>query len=80
LGLASAVGEVAALVKRSIRDGLLQSELEAQMLIALGDCLWYLAGCAGAYGWTLETVAQANLDKLASRAQRGVLKGEGGER
>lgn len=30
--------------------------------------------------WTLEDVAQANLDKLASRQQRGVIDGNGDHR
>jgi hypothetical protein len=38
--------------------------------------------CALAYSidYTLETVAQRNLDKLADRAARGVIGGEGDER
>lgn len=31
-------------------------------------------------GWTLQRVAQANIDKLESRAARGVLKGHGSDR
>lgn len=80
LGLASEAGEVAALMKRSIRDHTPPSELEIKMLYEIGDCLWYLSECASAFGWSLSAVAQANLDKLASRAQRGVIHGEGGER
>lgn len=80
LGLVGEAGEVAQVAKRAIRDNTPQSELEAKMLAELGDCLWYLAECASAYGWTLEAVAQANVAKLASRAARGVIHGEGGER
>ena len=31
-------------------------------------------------GWDLEDVAQGNLDKLASRQQRGVIDGNGDNR
>jgi hypothetical protein len=31
-------------------------------------------------GWSLEDVAKSNLEKLASRKQRGVIDGEGDNR
>lgn len=45
-----------------------------------GDCLWQLAGLCKVMGWTLEEVAQENLDKLASRQKRHVIDGEGDNR
>lgn len=45
-----------------------------------GDILWQLSGLCQAMGWSLEEVAQANLDKLASRQKRGVIGGEGDNR
>jgi NTP pyrophosphatase (non-canonical NTP hydrolase) len=45
-----------------------------------GDILWQLSGLCQAMGWSLEDVAQANLDKLASRQARGVINGEGDNR
>lgn len=45
-----------------------------------GDILWQLAGLCRAMGWDLEEVAQGNLDKLASRQQRGVIDGNGDNR
>lgn len=45
-----------------------------------GDCLWQLAGLCKVMGWSLEDVAQQNLDKLASRKQRGVIDGSGDNR
>lgn len=45
-----------------------------------GDVLWQLAGLCSVMGWTLEDVAWQNLLKLASRAQRGVIDGNGDNR
>lgn len=45
-----------------------------------GDILWQLSGLCNTMGWSLEEVAQMNLDKLASRKQRGVIEGEGDNR
>lgn len=45
-----------------------------------GDILWQLAGLCGTMGWDLEDVAQGNLDKLASRKERGVIDGNGDNR
>ena len=46
----------------------------------LGDVMWFCAHIANQFGWTLEEVAQLNLDKLADRAKRGVIVGEGDNR
>ena len=45
-----------------------------------GDILWQLSGLIFTMGWTLEEVAMGNLDKLASRKQRGVIDGDGDNR
>lgn len=46
----------------------------------LGDIMWQTAGVARALGWDLESVGQGNLDKLADRAKRGKIEGEGDNR
>lgn len=46
----------------------------------LGDVLWFVALIAKHAGWTMEEVAQMNLDKLADRAKRNVIIGEGDNR
>ncbi|MEB3262937.1 MAG: nucleoside triphosphate pyrophosphohydrolase family protein [Synechococcus sp.] len=82
LGLCGEAGEVADKVKKVLRDGggvfddAVRQGLEAE----LGDVLWYVAQLATELGLDLEAVAQANLDKLASRAARGVLGGSGDTR
>ena len=46
----------------------------------LGDIQWQLAGLAHVMGFTLEEVAEKNLEKLASRKQRNLIDGDGDER
>ena len=46
----------------------------------VGDICWQVAGLCKVMGWTLEEVCQANLDKLASRQNRGVIDGSGDNR
>lgn len=45
-----------------------------------GDIMWQIAGLCSIMGWDLEEICQANLDKLASRKERGVIDGEGDNR
>lgn len=45
-----------------------------------GDVLWNLAAILSDMNISLETVAALNLEKLADRQRRGVLKGSGGNR
>lgn len=45
-----------------------------------GDCLWQIAGVCHVLGLKLNDVAQDNLDKLASRKERGVIDGSGDNR
>lgn len=42
-----------------------------------GDILWQLSGLCTIMGWTLEDVAQMNLDKLAARKAVGTIDGNG---
>lgn len=46
----------------------------------IGDIMWQVAGVCTVMGWTLEEVCQENLDKLASRKERGVISGDGDNR
>lgn len=45
-----------------------------------GDILWQLFGFYSAMGWLAEDVAIGNLDKLADRASRGKIDGDGDNR
>ncbi len=77
LGLVGEAGELANKAKKIIRGDVVS---HVPLLEELGDILWYVAECATAHGYTLETVAQDNVDKLASRMERGVIKGSGDNR
>lgn len=55
-------------------------EFEVGFLKELGDVLWFVAMIAEHSGVTLENLAQSNLDKLADRAKRGVIVGDGDNR
>ena len=45
-----------------------------------GDILWQLCGVFSAMGWKANDVAKGNLDKLADRAKRGKIDGDGDNR
>jgi NTP pyrophosphatase (non-canonical NTP hydrolase) len=82
LGLAGEAGEVAEHVKKCIRDdaGSISDARRAAVAMELGDVLWYVAQLATELELDLDTIAQANLDKLSSRQQRGTLSGSGDDR
>jgi len=77
LGLAGEAGEVAEKVKKHIRDGVLDVDAVKK---EMGDVLWYLAALSSDLGIELEDVALANVEKLSSRKQRGVIGGSGDNR
>ncbi|MDX1541998.1 MAG: nucleoside triphosphate pyrophosphohydrolase family protein [Geminicoccaceae bacterium] len=79
LGLASEAGEVAGKIKKVLRDqgGDFGSAARDALRDELGDVLWYLAVLAADLGLSLDEIAERNLDKLRSRAERGRLTGEG---
>jgi NTP pyrophosphatase (non-canonical NTP hydrolase) len=81
LGLGEA-GEVQGKIKKILRgDSAAQTvEYGAAVAAELGDLLWYVAMTAKELGYNLSEIANANLDKLESRAARGQIKGSGDDR
>ena len=82
LGLCGEAGEVADKVKKVIRDrgGSFSPEVIEALKLELGDVLWYVAQLATELGLDLDAIASANLEKLASRAARNVIAGDGDNR
>ena len=95
LNLVGEVGEFASKVAKAVRKdnaviGLehnqlaikldCEKELRHELMLEAGDILWQLSGLCTVMGWELEEVAQMNLDKLASRKQRGKIDGDGDNR
>ena len=55
-------------------------EMEEELKKEAGDILWQLSGLCEIMDWKLEDIAEMNLEKLASRAKRGVISGDGDNR
>ena len=91
LNLIGEVGELASKVAKDIRKGeatIEHSHLSYEDFASLdrkrkeqgqeiGDILWMLAGLAMVYGYSLDEIAQMNLDKLAARKAAGRIVGDG---
>lgn len=82
LGLSGESGEIAEKLKKIIRDhGADPSKINRDDIKKeLGDVLWYITALAHELGIDLDDVAQANVLKLSSRLQRGVVTGSGDNR
>lgn len=93
LNLMGEVGEFMGKVAKHIRkgeafidDGVLYFKrgMPAEVVEALqdegGDILWQLMGLLTVMGWDAEEIAQRNLAKLRSRAERNVIIGNGDNR
>lgn len=93
LNLVGEVGEFSSKVAKLIRkgeafidDGVLyfKRNIPAEGVKALqdegGDMLWQLMGLFTVMGWDADVIAQRNLAKLRSRAERGVIVGNGDNR
>ena len=78
LGLAGEAGEVAEKIKKMLRDS---NKVSADEIVKeLGDVVFYATALANYFSSDLTEVLQVNMDKLNSRAKRGVIKGSGDNR
>lgn len=82
MGLSNEVGEFAGKIKKIFRDkgGVISEEDRQALKGELGDVLWYFSQICSELDLSLEEVAQANLEKLFSRLERGKIRGEGDNR
>lgn len=78
-GLVGEVGEIFSLLAKARRDG---KKFDHDLMIKkeLGDVLWFIAAVAADHGYTLEDIAQCNLDKLYKRRDNNTLQGSGDNR
>ena len=82
LGLVGEAGEIAEKIKKVLRDneGVVDEKVKTEIAKELGDVLWYLSQLSTEMGLSLDDVAVSNIEKLASRKERGVIHGEGDNR
>jgi NTP pyrophosphatase (non-canonical NTP hydrolase) len=77
LGICGEAGEYAEKIKKSQRDGVFDPIAAAK---ELGDVLWYVRAAANEIGFSLEQIAQINIDKLVARRAANTLGGSGDTR
>lgn len=95
LNLVGEVGEFASKIAKEVRKermevdksqlhmtegNYMKVEFDEELKKEAGDILWQLSGLCSVMGWSLEDIAQMNLDKLASRKERNVIVGDGDNR
>jgi transcriptional regulator with XRE-family HTH domain len=67
-GMVGEIGEIHSLYQKSYQGHPVEC---AHLKKELGDLLWFIAEYCTAMGWTLEDVAQLNIDKLKARYPEG---------
>jgi len=78
LGLVGEAGEVAEKVKKLMRDS---TRVEsADIIKELGDVVFYATALANYFQGNLQTMLDANVEKLDSRELRGKIQGSGDNR
>lgn len=95
LGIDNEFGEIVGKAKKFLRGDTICKENWADVTLEnklgllfgtedikqeLGDVMFYVARFARENGWTLSEIMETNKTKLASRARRGVLRGNGDNR
>jgi NTP pyrophosphatase (non-canonical NTP hydrolase) len=80
LNLASEAGEVSGKIAKAIRKDEPVDFYIDDIVDEIGDTLYHVAMLAYELGYTLDYIAQRNVDKLADRMQRNVIIGEGDKR
>lgn len=80
LGLTGEAGEVAEKVKKVIRGDRRLEDVGGDLVLELGDVMWYCAQLADYLDVDLSAVASANISKLQSRQARGAIRGDGDHR
>lgn len=90
-GLTEETGEVAGKLKKYWRDKVYlhpeqynlenpPEDIKEYIIKELGDVLWYVNDMALLLGYSLEGVANMNIEKLYGRVERGTIHGQGDDR
>lgn len=79
VALAGETGELCNYVGKFIRGDFEKMDRQ-KLIVESGGILWELAMFLKVNGISMNEVAEANIEKLRSRMQRGVLKGSGDDR
>lgn len=74
--LCAEIGEAWGKIAKAQRHGVITIDSNGKIYCVA----WQLAGTCSVFGWSLDEVCQANLQKLQSRKQRGVIDGSGDNR
>jgi NTP pyrophosphatase (non-canonical NTP hydrolase) len=69
LGLAGETGEFVDMIKKIVAHG--HDVSDEKLKEELGDVLWYIAETCSAFGWKMDEVASANIEKLKARYPDG---------
>lgn len=82
LGLAGETGETVDKFKKIIRDqnGQLTPEARDDLVLELGDILWYVSNLSNWMGVSLDDVAAKNIEKLKRRYRNNTIHGSGDHR
>lgn len=73
MGLLAEAGEVAGVFQKLLRGGMDPQDAEMHLYKELGDVMWYVSQIALDNGWDLQGIADANIAKLTSRQERGLI-------
>lgn len=82
MGVSGEAGELLEKWKKIVayKDGVISDDDLVEIKKEIGDVMWYLAVLADSLGLSMQDVVDLNIEKLASRKQRDVLKGAGDNR
>lgn len=82
LGITGEAGECSDKIKKVIRDnnGEFTEEKKQEIAKEIGDVLWYCATLANDIGYSLDEIANLNIEKLQSRKVRNKINGSGDNR
>lgn len=58
-------------------EGEALQNVDIELMKEAGDILWQLSGLCSVMRWSLDDIAQMNLDKLAARKEAGTIDGNG---